>query len=89
MNEKEIIDKSVELVQTAMKDVISEFLIKLEDESQHIVYIHSFDIDNNGCIEYDFSTPSTDRKAELIPHIEIIFKTMIEDFGKSKKSKMF
>ncbi|WBF78643.1 hypothetical protein ADLP1_073 [Acinetobacter phage vB_AbaM_DLP1] len=81
-------EKSLSIIKDAMKDVKHELLIKLEDGTDHIVYITEFQISGNG-VTYGFSTPSEDRKAELIPHIEYILKEMIVNFSKRKKPFSF
>lgn len=87
-----MLDKSVELIQEAMKTVIAEFVINLPGDnpnevSPHLVFIHSFDMDKTGKIIYDFSTPSEDMKEELRPHIETIFQKMLDDVPKEKEWK--
>lgn len=69
-------DKSLDIIQEAMKSVIAEFVLTLEDGSSHIVYIHDFSFDDDGKIEYSFSTLSKSRKDELVPHIEKIFEEL-------------
>lgn len=89
MNEQSENDKSLDLIQKAMKDVKAEFLITLEDESTHIVYITKFEIVDNKVI-YDACTPSVDRFEELGPHIETIFKKIMNDMTEttSKNTKL-
>lgn len=79
-------EKSLGIIREAMKDVKQEILIKLEDGSDHIVYIHDITINSNS-VSYDFSTPSEDRKDELTKHVEHIIQLQMADI-KSKK-KMF
>lgn len=80
MNENQLVNKSIDLVKEAMKDVKAEFLIVLEDGSSHIVYITKFEIVDNKII-YECCTPSKDRTEELSPHIENIFKKMMESMS--------
>lgn len=80
MNENQLVDKSIDLVKEAMKSVKAEFLIILEDGSSHIVYITKSEIIDNKII-YECCTPSKDRAEELNPHIENIFKKMMESMS--------
>lgn len=89
MSEQNYADKSVEIIKDAMKNVLAEFVIKLEDDSQHMVYITHFEIQRSGKIDYSFATLSEDRKNELVPHIETIFKQMLNESKKETKRKPF
>ncbi len=79
-------DKSLGIIKDAMKDVKQEILIKLEDGTDHIVYITEIQISGNG-VSYGFSTPSEDRKVELTVHVEKILQMQLNDL--MFKRKMF
>lgn len=85
MKDNEIYDKSLDMIKEAMKTVIAEFVIKLEDGSSHIVYITRFEIIDNK-ITYDFCTPSIDRAGELEPHVRKIFEKQVESMIAEIKS---
>jgi hypothetical protein len=81
-------DKSLGIIKEAMKDVKQEILIKLEDGTDHIVYVTELQISGNG-VSYGFSTPSEDRKAELTPHVERVLKLQLDEILKSAKHFQF
>ena len=83
-----IYDKSLGIIKEAMKDVKQEILIKLEDGTDHIVYVTELQISGNG-VSYGFSTLSEDRKAELTPHVERVLKLQLDEILKSAKHFQF
>ena len=84
--------KALDVIREAMKDVIQEMVIKIDDEPQ-LVFIHKLHINTDGKVEFEFSTPSEKNKDALIPHIENCIKIQIEelteDSKKWKLSKLF
>lgn len=74
------------LIKEAMKDVKQEMVILLDGEN-HLIYIHSINIDKKGQITFDFSTPSNDKKDVLIPHIEQCIKAQYQDYIHQEKHK--
>ncbi len=85
----EVYEKSLELVRSAMKNVIQEILINLPDGTSHIVYITGLNFLDNGSVGIDFSTPSEDRKDELYAHVEKCVKIQIQDYFKKNKKSWF
>ncbi|QQV89432.1 hypothetical protein SJ_14 [Proteus phage SJ_PmiM] len=83
-NAEEIYEKSLNVIQESMKDVIQELLI-LIDNKPHLVYIHSMDI-KKGKVEYDYSTLSELPPNILEPHIEKCIKAQIENTRVKSKS---
>lgn len=79
--------KSLEIVQTAMENVIQEILITLEDGSSHVVYVTAIDIQPNGRVSLDFATLDEERKADLTPHVEKCVTMQIQQAMAEIKSK--
>ena len=73
--------QSFDIIKKAMKNVIQEIVITLEDDSAHIIYLHKFEVDSEtGAVSIDWSTPSSDRKTELEPHLEKCLEMQISAF---------
>lgn len=88
MKERNLFDKSYDLVQQAMENVIQEVLIELPDGTTHIVYITKLKALKDGGIEINFNTPSEDRKPELYPIVEKCIQTQIEQATEERKRKL-
>lgn len=69
-------EKSHSIIKDAMKNVIQEIVIKLEDGSSHLVYITGLNIED-GKVSIDWSTPSEDMKEVIGPHVEECIKKQI------------
>ncbi len=81
--------KSLEIVQKAMENVIQEILVTLEDGSNHIVYVTSLNIEDDGRVSLEFSTLDESRKAELVPHVENCVKIQIQQALTTVNKKRF
>lgn len=77
-------EKSLSIIKDAMKDVRQEIIIKLEDGTDHIVYVGDVTISGSR-VHYGFSTPSEDRKDELAKHVDHIIKLQMADIQSKKK----
>lgn len=88
MEERDLFDKSLNLVKEAMKNVLQEVLIVLPDKTSHIVYITDLKAKDDGGIEVGFNTPSEDRKEELYPHVVNCIKAQIEEVSQTRESKV-
>lgn len=81
MNESDVdfdtTNKSIEVIQKAMENVIAEVIILLDGQS-HLVYITKFEMDFQGKIEYDFAIIDETKRNELIPHIDNMFQNMLK-----------
>lgn len=82
--QERIFKKSHDIIKEAMKSVIQEIVIQLEDGTSHLVYLHSLDINNNE-VTIEFSTPSESMKDVLYPHVEACVKSQIQQIIKPKK----
>ena len=82
-----IFNKSFDIVKDAMKNVMQEMVITLEDDTAHIVYIHNIDFDQKDSnIIVDFSTLSENRKDDIYPHVVACIEAQIKDYQNTWKS---
>ncbi|AWD90472.1 head vertex assembly chaperone [Erwinia phage Cronus] len=85
-------EESLRLIKEAMSHVIQEILLTLPDGSAHMVYVNGIKMSETvrGEVEVEFSTPSTERKDELYPHVEDCIKMQLtEHFAKKPKKSWF
>lgn len=80
------VEEAHNLIKESMKDIKQEMVIILDGEN-HLVYIHEINIDKTGKIEFKFSTPSEDKKEELLPHIEKCIQLQYEDYVVQERDK--
>lgn len=78
-------NQSLDVIKEAVKDVLQEILIIIDD-NPHLIYIHSMDI-KDGKIDFSYSTLSELPKDELIPHIQNAIIRQIEE--QKVKSSIF